>query len=65
MTTIRMTMMSARAVVEIGLRASLRGRPSVIPGLANKLAVHSLRFVPRRLQAAIAPLTMNAGGANA
>ncbi len=59
----RMTMMPARAVVESGLRASLRGRPSVIPGLANKLAVFSLRFAPRRAQAALANWTMNTGGA--
>lgn len=59
----RMTMMSARAVVEIGLRASLRGKPSVIPGLANKIAAFSLRFAPRRAQAALAHLTMNTAGA--
>ena len=59
----RWTMMSARAVVENGLRASLRGKPSVIPGLANKLAVWSLRLAPRRAQAALANWTMNTGGA--
>ena len=59
----RLTMMSARQVVEIGLRASLRGQPSVIPGLSNKIAAFSLRFAPRRAQAALAHLTMNTGGA--
>ncbi len=58
----RLTMMSAREVVEIGLRASLRGRPSVIPGVVNKLSVGFLRLVPRRWQAALAHWTMTAGG---
>lgn len=61
----RLTMMSAREVVGIGLRASLRGRPSVIPGVVNKLSVQFLRFVPRRWQAALAHWTMTAGGEGA
>ncbi|HEB90808.1 MAG TPA: hypothetical protein ENI85_14640 [Deltaproteobacteria bacterium] len=54
----RLTMMDPRAVTRAGLDAVLRGRPSVIPGLVNKIAAFSLRFMPRRWQAATAHLTM-------
>jgi len=57
----RLTMMPARKVTRAGLRAVLRGRPSVIPGFANKVAAFSLRFMPRRLQAAAADVMMNVG----
>ncbi|HEB90503.1 MAG TPA: SDR family oxidoreductase [Deltaproteobacteria bacterium] len=54
----RLTMMDPRAVTKAGLDAVLRGRPSVIPGLVNKIAAFSLRFMPRRWQAVTAHLTM-------
>jgi len=57
----RLTMMPPRRVTEAGLRAVLRGKPSVVPGVANKLAAFSLRFMPRRLQAAVASASMNLG----
>jgi short-subunit dehydrogenase len=60
----RALMMRSDAVVRSGLRAMLRGRPSTIPGVANFLAAFSLRFTPRRLQAALAERAMNWGGGN-
>jgi uncharacterized protein len=60
----RMMMMQSDAVVRRGLRALRRGKPSTIPGVGNFLAAFSLRFTPRRMQAAIADWAMNMGGAN-
>ena len=57
----RATMMSAERVAEVGLRAVLRGRPSVIPGLVNRATAFSLRFIPRRAQAALASAAMQIG----
>ena len=57
----RATMMPAERVAEVGLRAVLRGRPSVIPGFVNKLSAFSLRFMPRRAQAAMASAAMQIG----
>lgn len=58
----RLSMMESPAVARAGVRAMLRGRPSVIPGLINALPVWSLRLMPRRTAAALASLLMNAGG---
>lgn len=57
----RMTVMPSRRVVDIGLRAMLRGKPSKIPGLSNAFAAWSLRWLPRRTQAWLAHTTMNTG----
>jgi short-subunit dehydrogenase len=57
----RMMMMDSPAVARIGIRALLRGRPSVVPGLMNAAVAQSLRVMPRRLQAAVANLAMNVG----
>lgn len=43
----RLTMMPSRPVAEVGIRAMLRGRSSVVPGFMNKLLIWLLRFVPR------------------
>lgn len=48
-------------MVRAGLRAVLRGKPSVVPGLINELAVFSVRLMPRRLQAAVPHASMNVG----
>jgi len=55
----RVTFMDARSVAESGLRAMLRGRASVVPGLSNQIAAFSVRLLPRRVQAAIANFAMN------
>lgn len=57
----RATMMSAERVAEVGLRAVLRGRPSVVPGLVNKVTAFSMRLLPRRAQAALANVAMHLG----
>lgn len=57
----RLSMMQSRPVAEIGIDAMLRGRPSKVAGAMNALAAWSLRFVPRRLQAAMANFAMVAG----
>jgi short-subunit dehydrogenase len=54
----RMMMMESADVARIGIESMLRRRPSVIPGLMNSLAAFSTRLMPRRMQAAIAYLSM-------
>ncbi len=42
-------MMSAEQVAKIGFEGLMKGKRILIPGLLNKLLVHSVRFVPRNL----------------
>jgi short-subunit dehydrogenase len=49
-----MGFMSAEDVAKIGYEGFLKGRRVVIPGLMNKLGVHSVRFAPRSVTAQIA-----------
>ncbi len=44
----RLTIMESERVVRVGLRALLKRRASVVPGLANKVAVSLNRLMPRR-----------------
>ena len=46
--------MDGRSVAEIGYRAMLKGKPTVIAGTMNWLAAQSTRFAPRAWTAAIA-----------
>jgi len=57
----RLSMMQSRPVAEIGIEAMLRGKPSKVAGAMNTLTAWSLRFVPRRLQAAMASAAMQLG----
>ena len=57
----RFSMMQSPAVVKSAVAALLRGKTSVVPGLGNKIAAFSVRFMPRRLQAVIASAAMNVG----
>ncbi len=57
----RLMMMKSRDVAEIGIRAMLKGRPSVVAGWRNALVVWMLRFTPRRLMAATANAAMRIG----
>jgi hypothetical protein len=57
----RMTMMKSEAVARAGVRAMLRGRTAVVPGFGNAFSAWSMRFVPRRLQTAIAGYAMTVG----
>ena len=45
--------MDARSVALAGYRGFMRGQRLVVPGLWNKLLMHSIRFSPRRLVAKI------------
>jgi uncharacterized protein len=47
---LRLLMMQPRPVAAIGIEALLRGRPSVVAGVRNKLIALSNRFTPRRIQ---------------
>ena len=58
----RMMMMQSPAVVRSAVRALLRGKTSVTPGIGNAISAFSMRRTPRRLQAAIASGAMNVGG---
>ena len=55
----RLSMAPSRKVAEAGIAALLRGKPSFVPGLGNKLPVAMLRVTPRRMQAAVANLMMS------
>lgn len=57
----RMSMMASRPVAEIGIQAMLRGKPSTVAGVMNALTAWSLRFMPRRMQAAMASAAMQLG----
>lgn len=57
----RLSIMPSRPVAEIGIAAMLRGRPSKVAGAMNAFTTWSLRFVPRRLQAAMASVAMQVG----
>jgi short-subunit dehydrogenase len=57
----RLSMMPSRPVAEMGIEAMLRGKPSKVAGLMNAVTAWSLRFVPRRLQAAMASVAMQMG----
>lgn len=57
----RLSMMKSRPVAEIGISAMLAGRPSKIAGVMNALTAWSFRFMPRRLQAAMASAAMQVG----
>ena len=46
------------AVARYGVRAMYAGRRIAIPGLANKLSILSLRFIPRRLAVMVAGRVM-------
>jgi uncharacterized protein len=43
------TMMSAESVARIAVRAMLRGKRTVVPGVPNKIATWSVRLVPRTI----------------
>lgn len=57
----RLSIMPSRPVAEIGIKAMLRGKPSKVAGVMNALTAWSFRFVPRRLQAAMADTAMRFG----
>ncbi|MBT9548322.1 MAG: hypothetical protein IV090_23220 [Candidatus Sericytochromatia bacterium] len=55
-------MMDSPTVVQTGLNAMLKGVPSVVPGLLNKVSVFSLRLMSRSMATAVAYLTMRSEG---
>jgi hypothetical protein len=46
-------MMSASRVAATGYRALMKGKRVVIPGMANKMGVFMVRFIPRKIAARI------------
>ena len=54
----RISVMPAKAVVASSVRALLRGKTSVVPGLMNKVSALTMRFLPRQAQAAMAHALM-------
>lgn len=57
----RLMMMESEDVASIGIKAMLKEKMSVIPGLMNKLTILSTKLLPSKLKAAIAHLTMTTG----
>ncbi len=57
----RLVMMESKDVARIGIKAMLKGKMSVIPGLINKLTILFTKLLPSRLKTAIAHLTMTTG----
>ena len=54
----RLMMMQSADVARIGVAGMLAGRPSVVPGLGNRLGAFLPRILPRRAAAAVAERTM-------
>jgi short-subunit dehydrogenase len=57
----RASMMESREVARIGIKAMLKGRPSVIPGFSNALLIWGSRFAPRRLAVAMSARIVRSG----
>lgn len=57
----RLVMMQSKDVTRIGIEAMLKRKPSVVPGVLNKLTIQSNRLMPRRLSAAVGHLLMTTG----
>jgi len=51
--------MDAGAVARAGYRALKRGQRSIVPGIANKMTVYSIKFAPRRLMSIATKLFMS------
>ncbi len=56
----RMTMMQSPEVARIGIKAMLKGRSSIVPGLLNAVTIWSNRLMPRRMAAAVGYRLMKA-----
>jgi len=56
----RLTVMQPDRVARAGLDGLFAGRPCIVPGWINKLAVWSQRLVPRRVTTAVAGRSMQA-----
>ncbi len=54
----RLTMMESRDVVQIGIDAMLRNRPSVVTGAFNAMFALSTRLMPRQILAALSAWAM-------
>ncbi|MFK5956170.1 MAG: SDR family oxidoreductase [Planctomycetota bacterium] len=54
----RLVMMQSPYVVKIGLRALFRGKPSIVPGIMNKITAWSIRTIPRTWATAIGQMLM-------
>jgi short-subunit dehydrogenase len=54
----RLVMMKSADVARIGIRAMLRGRRSVVPGVMNTLTAWSTRLMPRRVSTWVSYLLM-------
>ncbi len=57
----RLMMMDSKKVASIGIKAMLKGKMSVVPGLMNKLTTLSTKILPSRAKAAIAYASMTTG----
>ncbi len=57
----RLTMMSPEKACRVGLRAMVRGKPSVLPGLMNKLSILLVKLIPRTWATAAAYRMMTFG----
>lgn len=57
----RLFMMQSPTVVRVGLDALLRGKTSIVPGVANRFLAWSNRLMPRRMAAMLAHRTMTMG----
>ncbi len=57
-------LLSAAEVAQAGYRALMRGRPSTVVGMANKLMTFSLRFTPRHLVARLSKRVFRREGAH-
>jgi short-subunit dehydrogenase len=57
----KLFIMKSYPVAKIGIKAMLKGKPSVIAGWMNAFSMFSYRFMPRRLTTMIASFAMKGG----
>lgn len=57
----RLMMMESEEVTRMGIKAMLKRKSAVVPGLMNKLTIWSMKLLPDRAKAALANLTMTVG----
>ncbi len=57
----RLVMMEPEKVAQIGIRAMLQRKSSIVPGFINKITIFSNRLMPRKLSAAIGNYLMKLG----
>lgn len=54
----KMSLMTSEEVVKTAMAGLLKGKPTVVPGIYNKLGIFGIRFTPRKIVPMVASLLM-------